>query len=50
MDNEKLARVGYAYDLAHSKGSAYLDRVKKMRDQEDSIRASQYREKARRHQ
>ncbi|KAK4041350.1 calpain-D [Parachaetomium inaequale] len=40
IENEKLAQVGYAYDLAHSKGAAHLDAVKKARKRADQKKAS----------
>jgi hypothetical protein len=39
-ENEKLAQVGYAYDLAHSKAAAHLDAVKKARKRADQKKAS----------
>ena len=42
-ENEKLAQVGYAYDLAHSKGVAHLEYVAKLRKQSDQKKASSSR-------
>lgn len=47
-ENEKLAQVGYAYDLAHSKAWDHLDKVVKMRKQRDQNKASTCRQKERR--
>ncbi|KFA77633.1 hypothetical protein S40288_08776, partial [Stachybotrys chartarum IBT 40288] len=49
-ENEKLAQVGYAYDLAHSKAWDHLDRVAKLRKERDQNKASGYRKKERRRQ
>ncbi len=40
VENEKLAQVGYAYDLAHSKGVAHLEQVAKFRKKSDQKKAS----------
>ncbi|KAL7626361.1 hypothetical protein AAE478_003133 [Parahypoxylon ruwenzoriense] len=48
VENEKLAQVGYAYDLAHSKGVAHLERVAKLRKKSDQKKASTSRMKERR--
>lgn len=40
VENEKLAQVGYAYDLAHSKGVAHLEQVAKLRKKSDQKKAS----------
>lgn len=40
VENEKLAQVGYAYDLAHSKGVAHLEQVAKLRKKSDHKKAS----------
>ncbi|KAI1333500.1 hypothetical protein F5Y15DRAFT_421771 [Xylariaceae sp. FL0016] len=47
-ENEKLAQVGYAYDLAHSKGVIHLEQVEKLRRQSDQKKASTSRMKERR--
>ncbi|KAK0747341.1 hypothetical protein B0T21DRAFT_405979 [Apiosordaria backusii] len=47
-ENEKLAQVGYAYDLAHSKAAAHLEAVKKLRKKADQKKASEARVKERR--
>ncbi|KAI1500431.1 hypothetical protein F5X99DRAFT_239851 [Biscogniauxia marginata] len=47
-ENEKLAQVGYAYDLAHSKGVAHLEQVYKLRKESDHKKASASRKKERR--
>ncbi|KAI0016291.1 hypothetical protein F4780DRAFT_760017 [Xylariomycetidae sp. FL0641] len=39
-ENEKLAQVGYAYDLAHSKGVAHLEQVAELRKKSDHNKAS----------
>ncbi|KAL2127305.1 hypothetical protein VTI74DRAFT_10947 [Chaetomium olivicolor] len=46
-ENEKLAQVGYAYDLAHSKAAAHLEAVKKARKKADQKKASEARMKER---
>ncbi|KAK1756479.1 calpain-D [Echria macrotheca] len=46
-ENEKLAQVGYAYDLAHSKAAAHLEAVKKLRKRSDQQKASDARVKER---
>lgn len=48
VENEKLAQVGYAYDLAHSKAAAHLEAVKKLRKKADQKKASEARVKERR--
>lgn len=40
VENEKFAQVGYAYDLAHSKATAHLEAVKKLRKKADQKKAS----------
>jgi hypothetical protein len=47
-DHDKLASVGYAYDLAHSKGVAHLEQVAKLRKQTDQKKASTSRQEERR--
>ena len=47
-ENEKLAQVGHAYDLAHSKGAAHLEALAKLRKKADSSKASEARKKERR--
>lgn len=46
-ENEKLAQVGYAYDLAHSKAAAHLDALKRLRKRSDQKKASEARAKER---
>ncbi|KAK3681783.1 hypothetical protein B0T22DRAFT_485253 [Podospora appendiculata] len=48
VENEKLAQVGYAYDLAHSKAAAHLEAVKNLRKKADQKKASEARVKERR--
>ncbi|KAF3065152.1 Calpain-9 [Daldinia childiae] len=48
VENEKLAQVGYAYDLAHSKGVAHLEQVAKLRKKSDQKKASSSRMQERR--
>ncbi|KAI1212379.1 cysteine proteinase [Annulohypoxylon truncatum] len=48
VENEKLAQVGYAYDLAHSKGVAHLEQVAKLRKKSDQKKASASRMQERR--
>ncbi|KAK3323026.1 hypothetical protein B0H66DRAFT_602440 [Apodospora peruviana] len=48
VENEKLAQVGYAYDLAHSKAAAHLAAVKRLRKNADQRKASDARVKERR--
>ena len=48
IENEKLAQVGYAYDLAHSKAWDHMDKVAKMRKIKDHAKATAYRQKERR--
>ncbi|KAH6606939.1 calpain [Trichoderma cornu-damae] len=50
VENEKLAQVGYAYDLAHSKAWEHMDRVAKIRKQRDQKKASSCRQQERRRQ
>ncbi|KAI9166515.1 Calpain-9 [Paramyrothecium foliicola] len=50
VENEKLAQVGYAYDLAHSKAWPHLDKVAKLRKKRDQKKASDCRMKDRRRQ
>lgn len=47
-ENEKLAQVGQAYDLAHSKASSHLERLSKVRKKSESKKASESRRKERR--
>ncbi|KAL0473321.1 hypothetical protein QR685DRAFT_170949 [Neurospora intermedia] len=47
VENEKLAQVGYAYDLAHSKAAAHLEAVKALRKKADQKKASDARQKER---
>lgn len=48
VENEKLAQVGYAYDLAHSKAWAHLDKVASLRKKRDQHKASSCRQTERR--
>ena len=48
VENEKLAQVGYAYDLAHSKAWAHMDKVAELRKQRDQHKASTCRQTERR--
>ncbi|KAI1822679.1 hypothetical protein F4861DRAFT_376513 [Xylaria intraflava] len=47
-ENEKFAQVGYAYDLAHSKGVAHLEHVAELRKKSDRKKASTSRIEQRR--
>ncbi|KAJ4391702.1 hypothetical protein N0V93_005322 [Gnomoniopsis smithogilvyi] len=47
-ENEKLAQVGQAYDLAHSKAASHLDQLFKVRKKADAKKASEARKKERR--
>ncbi|CAM1505117.1 Fc.00g107540.m01.CDS01 [Cosmosporella sp. VM-42] len=47
-ENEKLAQVGYAFDLAHSKAWDHLDKVVKLRKKTDQKKASGCRQSERR--
>jgi hypothetical protein len=47
VENEKLAQVGYAYDLAHSKAAAHLEAVRRLRKKADQKKASSARVKER---
>ncbi|ENH75330.1 Calpain-D [Fusarium oxysporum f. sp. cubense race 1] len=46
--NEKLAQVGHAYDLAHSKVWGHMDKVTKLRQKKDQKKDSASRQKGRR--
>ncbi|KAI0128978.1 hypothetical protein BJ170DRAFT_356019 [Xylariales sp. AK1849] len=48
QDHDKLASVGYAYDLAHAKGVAHLEQVANLRKQSDQKKASSKRKQERR--
>lgn len=48
QDHDKLASVGYAYDLAHAKGVAHLEQVAQLRKKSDSQKASTSRQAERR--
>ncbi|KAM0277223.1 hypothetical protein ACHAQH_005944 [Verticillium albo-atrum] len=48
--NAKLAQVGYAYDLAHSKAAAHLEEVSRLRKEKEQKRASAMRKEERRKQ
>lgn len=47
-ENDKLAKVGQAYDLAHSKAASHLQQLSKVRKQAESKKASESRRKERR--
>lgn len=47
-ENEKLAQVGQAYDLAHSKAANHLERLSKVRKKAEGNKASESRRKERR--
>ncbi|KAL6404247.1 calpain-like protein [Ilyonectria robusta] len=47
VENEKLAQVGYAYDLAHSKAWDHMDKVVKLRNKKEQEKASGCRQKER---
>lgn len=47
-ENEKLAQVGQAYDLAHSKAASHLERLSKVRKKAEGKKASESRCKERR--
>ncbi|KAI1346593.1 hypothetical protein F5Y01DRAFT_308175 [Xylaria sp. FL0043] len=47
-ENDKFAQVGYAYDLAHSKGVAHLEHVTSLRKKSDQKKASTSRMNERR--
>ncbi|KAF4961770.1 hypothetical protein FSARC_10108 [Fusarium sarcochroum] len=48
IENEKLAQVGRAYDLAHSKAWDHMDKVAKLRQKKDQQKASGCRQWERR--
>lgn len=48
VENEKLAQVGYAYDLAHSKAWDHMSKVAKVRKKNEQKKASGCRQKERR--
>ncbi|KAK6210051.1 calpain family cysteine protease [Colletotrichum tabaci] len=48
VENDKLVQTGSAYDLAHSKGTAHLQEVARLRKLKDQQRASESRQKERR--
>jgi hypothetical protein len=48
IENDKLAHVGQAYDLAHSKGTAHLEEVARLRQRKEQQKASGCRAKHRR--
>lgn len=48
IENEKLAQVGYAYDLAHSKAWDHMNKVAKVRKKKEQQKASECRVKERR--
>ncbi|EXL63950.1 hypothetical protein FOPG_19780 [Fusarium oxysporum f. sp. conglutinans race 2 54008] len=48
-ENEKLAQVGRAYDLAHSKAWYHMDKVTKLRQKKGQKKASASRQKERHH-
>lgn len=47
-ENEKLAQVGQAYDMAHSKAASHLERLANVRKMAESKKASESRKKERR--
>ncbi|KAI0964919.1 hypothetical protein F4678DRAFT_364547 [Xylaria arbuscula] len=47
-ENDKFAQVGYAYDLAHSKGVTHLEHVASLRKKSDQKKASTSRQEERR--
>lgn len=47
-ENEKLAQVGQAYDLAHSKAASHLEKLFTVRKKADGKKASEARKKERR--
>ncbi|KAI0909648.1 hypothetical protein F4823DRAFT_418434 [Ustulina deusta] len=47
-ENDKFAQVGYAYDLAHSKGVAHMEHVASLRKKSDQKKASTSRMEERR--
>jgi hypothetical protein len=47
VENEKLAQVGYAYDLAHNKAWDYMDKDTKLRMKKDKKKASACRQEER---
>lgn len=48
VENEKLAQVGHAFDLAHSKAWDHMDKVAKMRKKQEQKKATTCRQKERR--
>lgn len=48
VENDKLAQIGAAYDLAHSKGTAHLEELSRLRKIKEQQRASQSRKNERR--
>ncbi|VUC21957.1 unnamed protein product [Clonostachys rosea] len=48
VENEKLAQVGYAYDLAHSKAWDHINKVARIRKRTEQSKASGHRQKERR--
>lgn len=48
VENDKFAQVGAAYDLAHSKGTAHLEEVARLRKLKEQQRASDSRKTERR--
>ncbi|KAI3530403.1 calpain family cysteine protease [Colletotrichum abscissum] len=48
VENAKLAQIGAAYDLAHSKGTAHLQEVARLRKIKEQQKASESRQKERR--
>ncbi|KUI63270.1 Calpain-15 [Cytospora mali] len=48
VENEKLAQVGQAYDLAHSKAAGHLKRLAEVRKKSEGKKASESRRKERR--
>ncbi|PKS10358.1 hypothetical protein jhhlp_002109, partial [Lomentospora prolificans] len=50
VENEKLAQVGYAYDLAHSKAHHHIEKIRDMRKKANQAKASNCRKSERRKQ
>lgn len=48
IENEKLAQVGQAYDLAHSKAASHLKKLAEVRKKSEGKKASESRRKERR--
>lgn len=50
VENEKLAQVGYAYDLAHSKAWEHMEQVAALRKKKEQSKASEFRKQERHRQ